>query len=122
PGRDGAGPRVHHGMGRALSNAAYAALPAGPKVMKRRRVHPEVYFFIHPSSRADLELRAREGYVTGLLAAGVNVAEPTCGACIGFGHVPAPGTKSLRAINRHFTGRRGLSDDQAYLARPETAA
>src|SRR5437879_13283349 len=90
--------------------------------MKGRRVHAEVYFLIRPSSRADLELLAREGYVTDLLAAGVNVAEPTCGACIGFGHVPAPGTKSLRAINRNLQGRRGLSDDQVYLASPEPAA
>ncbi len=90
--------------------------------MKGQRVHPDSYFFIHPSSRSALELLAREGLVTDLITAGVNVAEPTCGACIGFGHVPAPGTRSLRAINRNFSGRSGLTDDQVYLASPETAA
>lgn len=42
---------------------------------------------------------AQEGLLTKIIAAGVNIAEPTCDACIGTGHVPAPGTKSLRAIN-----------------------
>jgi len=122
PVRKVAGTKVEQVMVGSCTNGSYTDLQAVAKVMKGRRVHPEVYFFIHPSSRADLELLAREGYVTDLLAAGVNVAEPTCGACIGFGHVPAPGTKSLRAINRNFKGRSGLSDDQVYLASPETAA
>src|SRR2546422_935611 len=122
PVREVAGTKVEQVMVGSCTNGSYTDLQAVAKVMKGRRVHPEVYFFIHPSSRADLELLAREGYVTDLLAAGVNVAEPTCGACIGFGHVPAPGTKSLRAINRNFKGRSGLSDDQVYLASPETAA
>src|SRR2546427_774547 len=122
PVREVAGTKVQQVMVGSCTNGSYTDLQAVAKVMKGRRVHPEVYFFIHPSSRADLELLAREGYVTDLLAAGVNVAEPTCGACIGFGHVPAPRTKSLRAINRNFKGRSGLSDDQVYLASPETAA
>jgi len=122
PVREVAGTKVEQVMVGSCTNGAYTDLQAVAKIVKGRRVHPDLYFFIHPSSRADLEVLAREGYVADLLAAGVNVAEPTCGACIGFGHVPAPGTKSLRAINRNFKGRSGLADDQVYLASPETAA
>ncbi len=122
PVREVAGTKVEQVMVGSCTNGAYTDLQAVAKIVKGRRVHPEVYFFLHPSSRADLELLAKDGYVTDLIAAGVNVAEPTCGACIGFGHVPAPGTKSLRAINRNFKGRSGLADDQVYLASPETAA
>jgi len=120
--RDVAGIKVQQVMVGSCTNGSYTDLRAVAHIMKGRRVHPEIYFFIHPSSRADLELLAREGAVTDLIAAGVNVAEPTCGACIGFGHVPAPGTKSLRAINRNFMGRSGLAEDQVYLASSETAA
>jgi aconitate hydratase len=122
PVREVAGTPVHQVMVGSCTNGSYTDIQAVARIVRGRRVHPEVYFFIHPSSRADLELLAREGYVADLLAAGVNVAEPTCGACIGFGHVPAPGTRSLRAINRNFQGRSGLADDQVYLASPETAA
>ena len=122
PVREVAGTKVEQVMVGSCTNGSYTDLRAVAHMMKGRRVHPEVYFFIHPSSRADLELLAQEGVLTDLIAAGVNVAEPTCGACIGFGHVPAPGTKSLRAINRNFKGRSALPDDQVYLASSETAA
>ncbi|HXF81325.1 MAG TPA: aconitate hydratase [bacterium] len=122
PVREVAGTKIEQVMVGSCTNGSYTDIRAVAAIMKGRRVHPEVYFFIHPSSRADLELLAREGAVADLLAAGVNVAEPTCGACIGFGHVPAPGTRSLRAINRNFKGRSALPDDQVYLASPETAA
>ncbi|MDQ7843104.1 MAG: aconitate hydratase [Armatimonadota bacterium] len=122
PVREVAGTKVQQVMVGSCTNGSYTDLRAVAHIMRGRRVHPEVYFFIHPSSRADLERLAEEGGVADLLAAGVNVAEPTCGACIGFGHVPAPGTKSLRAINRNFKGRSGLPDDEVYLASSETAA
>jgi aconitate hydratase len=122
PVRELVGTKVEQVMVGSCTNGSYTDLRAVAHIMKGRRVHPEIYFFIHPSSRADLELLAREGALTDLIAAGVNVAEPTCGACIGFGHVPAPGTKSLRAINRNFQGRSGLAEDQVYLASSETAA
>jgi aconitate hydratase len=122
PVREVAGTKVEQVMVGSCTNGSYTDLRAVAEIMKGRTVHPEVYFFLHPSSRTDLELLAREGGVADLIAAGVNVAEPTCGACIGFGHLPAPGTKSLRAINRNFKGRSGLADDEVYLASAETAA
>ena len=122
PVREVAGTKVHQVMVGSCTNGSYTDLQAVAKMMKGRRVHPETTFFIHPASRMALELLAKEGYLGDLLAAGVNVAEATCGACIGLGHVPAPGTVSLRAINRNFRGRSGLKDDAVYLASSETAA
>ena len=37
-------------------------------------------------------------------------------------HVPATGTKSLRAFNRNFPGRSGVKGDEVYLASSVTAA
>ncbi|MDV2502807.1 MAG: aconitate hydratase [bacterium] len=122
PVREASGRKVHQVMVGSCTNGSYTDLKAVAKIMKGRRVHPEVSFFIHPASLMDLELLAEEGYVADLISAGVNVAEATCGACIGTGHVPAPGTVSVRAINRNFKGRSGLEDDAVYLASSETAA
>jgi aconitate hydratase len=117
-----AGTKVQQVMVGSCTNGSYTDLQAVARVVRGQRVHPNVFFFIHPSSRTAVELLAREGLLTDLIAAGVNVAEPTCGACVGFGHVPAPGTKSVRAINRNFQGRSGLAEDEVYLVSPETAA
>lgn len=122
PVRDIAGVAIEQVMVGSCTNGAYADLKAVAKIMKGRKVHPDVNFFIHAASRMALEQLAEEGYLEDLLKAGVNVAEPTCGACIGSGHVPAPGARSLRAVNRNFRGRSGFKDDLVYLASPETAA
>jgi len=122
PVREAAGVKVEQVLVGSCTNGAYADLKALALIMKGRRVHPEVNFIVHPASRMALELLAEESFLTDLLKAGVNVAEPTCGACIGTGHVPAPGTNSVRAINRNFRGRSGLKDDNIYLVSPETAA
>ena len=122
PVAEAAGTKVEQVLVGSCTNGAYADMKAIAKIMKGRTVHPDVNFILHPASRMALELLAEEGYLTDLLKAGVNVAEPTCGACIGTGHVPAPGSRSVRAINRNFKGRSGLKDDQVYLASPEICA
>lgn len=122
PVREVEGTKIDQVMVGSCTNGSYTDLQAVAKIVRGQRVHRDVFFFVHPSSRQALELLAREGLVTDMIAAGVNIAEPTCGACIGFGHVPAPGVRSLRAINRNFKGRSGLAEDQVYLASSETAA
>jgi aconitate hydratase len=77
---------------------------------------------VFPGSSRILEVMAREGLLTTLLAAGASISEPTCGACAGIGHVPAAGGRSLRAFNRNFAGRSGTKDDAVYLCSPLTAA
>jgi aconitate hydratase len=116
------GIKVDQVMVGSCTNGSYTDLKAVAQIVKGRKVHPDVTFFIHPSSRLDLEALAREGLLTELIAAGVNVEAATCGACIGVGHVPAKGMKSLRAINRNFKGRTGQKDDEVYLSSSEVAA
>ncbi|HUW81401.1 MAG TPA: aconitate hydratase [Phycisphaerae bacterium] len=122
PVREVAGVPIQQVMVGSCTNGSYTDLKALAEIMRGQKVHPDVTFFVHPSSRAALELLAQEGHLADLIAAGVNVAEATCGACIGTGHVPAPGVNSLRAINRNFKGRSGQNDDSVYLSSPETAA
>jgi aconitate hydratase len=87
-----------------------------------KRVAPSISLVVFPGSHRILEIMAREGLLADLLAAGAAVSEPTCGACAGMSHVPAVGTKSLRAFNRNFPGRSGTGDDQIYLCSALTAA
>jgi aconitate hydratase len=91
-------------------------------VVRGQRVHPSLSFVLFPGSHRILETMAREGLLTELLAAGALISEPSCGSCAGIGHVPAAGSKSLRAFNRNFPGRSGIKGDEVYLCSSLTAA
>ncbi len=106
----------------SCTNGSYHDLAAVAKILRGRQVHPRVTCVVFPGSFEAAAQLARTGYLADLLAAGVVVSEPTCGACPGYVHVPAEGTRSLRSFNRNFRGRSGLRNDQVYLSSPEVAA
>jgi 3-isopropylmalate/(R)-2-methylmalate dehydratase large subunit len=67
--------------------------------------------------------RARAlGYLDVFRAAGVQVIEPGCGACIGCGPGVSESAEqvTVSAINRNFSGRSGPG--KLYLASPLTVA
>ncbi len=106
----------------SCTNGSWEDMAAVTAVLRGRQVHPSVSFVLFPGSHRILETMAREGLLADLLAAGALVSEPSCGACAGIGHVPATGSRSLRAFNRNFPGRSGVKDDQVYLCSSVTAA
>lgn len=117
-----AGTPIEQVMVGSCTNGSWEDMYAVTQVVKGRKVHPSVSFILFPGSHRILEVMAREGLVADLLAAGVVIAESTCGACPGLSHVPATGAKSLRAFNRNFPGRSGVKDDQVYLCSSVVAA
>jgi len=106
----------------SCTNSSWEDMWAVAHAIRGRRVADSLSLVVFPGSARILEIMAREGLLADLLAAGANVSEPTCGSCAGIGHVPASGTKSLRAFNRNFPGRSGTKDDAIYLCSPVTAA
>jgi aconitate hydratase len=106
----------------SCTNGSWHDMASVANVVRGRRVHPSLSFVLFPGSHRILETMAREGLLADLLAAGVLVSEPSCGSCAGLGHVPAAGTKSLRAFNRNFPGRSGVKDDSIYLCSSLVAA
>jgi aconitate hydratase len=105
----------------SCTNGSWEDMYVVAEILRGRRVHPDVSFVLFPASQQILETMARKGLVADLIAAGAVVSESTCGACPGIGHVPASGSKSLRAFNRNFPGRSGVKDDQIYLSSSQTA-
>jgi predicted aconitate hydratase len=106
----------------SCTNGSWEDMYVVAEILRGRRVHPDVSFVLFPASQQILETMARKGLVADLLAAGAVISESTCGACPGIGHVPASGSKSLRAFNRNFPGRSGVKDDQVYLSSSQTAS
>jgi aconitate hydratase len=106
----------------SCTNSSWEDMWAVSHALRGKRVAPTLSLVVFPGSHRILEVMAREGVLADLLAAGAIVSEPTCGSCAGIGHVPATGTRSLRAFNRNFPGRSGTAGDAVYLCSPVTAA
>ncbi len=117
-----AGTPVEQVMVGSCTNGSWYDMVSVTEVVRGHRVHSTVSFVLFPGSHRVLETMAREGLVADLLAAGAIVSESTCGACAGIGHVPAAGSKSLRAFNRNFPGRSGVKGDEVYLCSSLVAA
>jgi aconitate hydratase len=117
-----AGTPVEQVMVGSCTNGSWHDMASVTGVLRGRRVHSSLSFVLFPGSHRILETMAREGLLADLLAAGAVVSESTCGSCAGIGHVPAAGTRSLRAFNRNFPGRSGVKGDEVYLCSSLVAA
>ena len=117
-----AGTAIEQVMVGSCTNGSWHDMVQVTNVVRGKRVHPSVSFVLFPGSHHILETMAHERVLADLISAGVLVSEPSCGSCAGLGHVPAAGTKSLRAFNRNFSGRSGVKDDAVYLCSSLVAA
>ena len=122
PVREVAGVSVDQVLFGSCTNGAYEDLLPAAKMLEDRVVDSRTEVTVAPGSKQAAEQLTREGWTVEMMAAGVNISEATCGACIGAGHVPASDSVSVRTFNRNFEGRSGMEDDCVYLCSPETAA
>jgi aconitate hydratase len=106
----------------SCTNGSWEDMFTVARIVRGKQVHPSLSAVLFPGSRRVMEAMAREGLMADLLAAGIQIAGASCGACPGLSHVPASGTKSLRTFNRNFPGRSGTRDDAVYLCSPAVAA
>ena len=106
----------------SCNNASYFDLMSVAKILKGKKVHPEVSLTITPGTKQVLEMIARNGALADLISADARILESACGPCIGMGQAPPSGAISIRTMNRNFPGRSGTPGDQVYLASPYIAA
>ena len=106
----------------SCTNSSYKEIVTAAKIMKGRKVHPDVSFGVAPGSRQVLQMTARDGYIGDLLDSGARLLEAACGFCIGNSQSPKTSAVSLRTSNRNFEGRIGTADAHVYLVSPEVAA
>ncbi len=87
-----------------------------------RRVPDDVRFFIQFGSQEVEQFCREQGYLETFAAAGVQMIQPGCGACIGCGPGISDTTEqvTVSAINRNYKGRSGPG--KLYLASPYTVA
>lgn len=106
----------------SCTNSSYEDLMKVSKILKGKKVHPDVSLVIAPGSRQVMEMMARNGALADVISSGARVLENSCGPCIGMGQAPGTNGVSLRTFNRNFYGRSGTLSANVYLVSPETAA
>ncbi len=106
----------------SCTNSSYKEIATVAKILKGKKVHPDVSFGVAPGSRQVLQMATRDGYIGDLLDSGARLLEATCGFCIGNSQSPRSTGVSVRTSNRNFEGRSGTADAQVYLVSPEVAA
>ncbi|MFC2072862.1 3-isopropylmalate dehydratase large subunit [Chloroflexota bacterium] len=89
-------------------------------IIRGKRVHPGVRFYVAPASWEVYKEAAAQGIIGTLIEAGVMIGNPSCGFCTGYQGVLAAGEKCIAATPRNFKGRMGSPEAEIYLASPAT--
>jgi len=107
----------------SCTNGKLEDLEIAAKILKNRKVHPDIRLIVIPASY-EIYLKAlKKGIIETIIKAGGVVGNPTCGPCIG-GHLGVLGNEEVCVStgSRNFIGRMGSKTSLIYLASPATAA
>jgi len=118
-----AGKTIHQAFLGSCTNGRVDDLREAARVLRGRRVHPDVRLIVTPASRTQMIEAMNDGTLQALMEAGAIVGTPGCGPCMGAaGGILAPGERCISSSNRNFKGRMGSSQAEVYLASPATVA
>ena len=105
------------------TNGRLEDLATAAKILKGRRIHPQVTLVITPASREVTVEACAKGYLRTLLESGGMLNAPGCGPCVGaLGGIPGDGVNVISTANRNFLGRMGNTKANIYLSSPATLA
>lgn len=107
----------------SCTNGRISDLRVAAKILKKKKVHPNVRCIIFPATQAIYLEAMKEGLLEIFVKANAVVSTPTCGPCLG-GHmgILAEGERALATTNRNFVGRMGHPKSEVYLSGPAVAA
>ncbi len=107
----------------ACTNGRYEDFLAAAKVLKGRKVHPDVTFVAIPASRTVYNRLMKEGILQIFAESGANIESSNCGPCFGkHMGVVGRGAQMISSSNRNYIGRMGSRDARIFLASPVTVA
>ncbi|AEM77532.1 3-isopropylmalate dehydratase large subunit [Thermoanaerobacter wiegelii] len=107
----------------SCTNGRMSDMEIAYKILKGKKVHPDVRLLIFPATQEIYLECVKRGYIEEFIKAGAAVSTPTCGPCLG-GHmgILAKGERALATTNRNFVGRMGHPESEVYLSSPAVAA
>ncbi len=118
-----AGLKVDQALLGSCTNGRLEDLEVAARLLKGKRVHPEVRLLVIPASWEVYLEALRKGILEALISAGAVVVNPGCGPCLGAHQgLLAPGERCISSTNRNFQGRMGSPEAEVYLASPAVVA
>lgn len=117
------GTKINYAFIGTCCNGRLEDLDIAAKILKGRKIHPDVRMVIAPASQSVLLDAIGNGTMTTLIEAGASLITSGCGPCVGTHQgVPADGEVVISAANRNFRGRMGNPNSNIYLGAPSTVA
>jgi 3-isopropylmalate/(R)-2-methylmalate dehydratase large subunit len=116
------GVRIDQASIASCCNGRIEDLEIAVRILKGKKVHPGVRFWVAPASWELYREALDKGILRILLDAGVMIGNPSCGFCTGIQGVLATGDRCIAAVPRNFKGRMGSNDSEIFLASPATVA
>ncbi len=93
------------------------------RILRGKRIHPDVNMLVVPASQAVYLEAMKKGYLATLVEAGAAIDTPSCAACAGIHTgVAGDGDVILSAGNRNMQGRMGSKKAEIYLTSPAVVA
>ena len=118
---DVSGVKINQAFLGTCTNGRLEDLEIGAKIIKNRKVHPDVKLLVAPASRETFLAALRRGIIKVFIEAGAIILPVGCGPCVGTHQgVPADGEITISTANRNFKGRMGNPKSFIYLASPAT--
>ncbi|HIE36438.1 MAG TPA: 3-isopropylmalate dehydratase large subunit, partial [Candidatus Omnitrophica bacterium] len=115
------GTKINEAFLGTCTNGRLEDLEIAAKILKGKKIHPEVKFLVAPASRKIFLSALKKGLIRAFLEAGAIVLPPGCGPCVGTHQgVPADSEVVISTANRNFKGRMGNLNSFIYLASPAT--
>jgi 3-isopropylmalate/(R)-2-methylmalate dehydratase large subunit len=107
----------------SCTNGRLEDLAAAAKILKGKKVAPDVRMLVFPASWRVYRKSMEMGYLSDLMEAGAVIMNPGCGCCLGVHQgALADGDVALSTTNRNFLGRMGNPKSEVFLCSPEVAA
>lgn len=107
----------------SCTNGRLDDLEVAAKILKDKKVHPDVRMLVLPATRTIYLQAMRKGLLKTFIEAGAVILNPGCGPCLGAHEgILAAGERCLATTNRNFKGRMGSTKSEVYLASPAVAA
>jgi homoaconitase/3-isopropylmalate dehydratase large subunit len=103
-------------------NSRLDDLRIAAKILRGKKIHPEVRLNITPGSVNVLKEAMREGLIETFLDAECEIPLPCCGMCGGANTPLSSGDTCLATGTSNYTGRMGHRNASIYLANPATVA